>query len=239
MELSKKNWGNAMWKFLHVAAAFQEDTDAICDQIYLLCRVLPCPECRAHMTAHVQTNPPRELINSIEDAGAYLFTLHNSVNMLVTPPKALMSINEYEDRYGPINIARVPKELLDVTADTRDSVPSKKMTPSAYRNSADRLPSRQNVPAPPTRHRRERQAASTASQMRKGHTIMWKDPENQKGGGYATANTHQSLATQTMQNRSALYANNGQQMQHHHSIPAYRPRARFTNSLRMPTTSHL
>lgn len=233
MELSKKNWGNSMWKFLHVAAAFQEDTDAICDQIYLLCRVLPCPECRAHMIAHVQANPPRELINSIDDAGAYLFTLHNSVNLLLTPHKALMSIQEYEDCYGPINTVRVPKQFLDIDHVSVPQSQSKAKRAVMARSRTDTSATRLNASFHPTRPRKERAAAPSTSQMRKGHTIMWKDPEN---GHAAHPNANVDQASIQVQNRSAMYANN---VQHQLPLPAYRPRARFANSLRMPFTSHL
>ena len=83
MEINKKQWGNALWIFLHSTASILEDREAFNNQLYLLPRIMPCPECRAHSAAHLRDYPPNEYIKSIEDAGAYLYVLHNFVIVLL------------------------------------------------------------------------------------------------------------------------------------------------------------
>jgi hypothetical protein len=104
-------WGPALWKFLHVAASVLEDREALIQLLYLLTRCLPCPECRAHLTRHVRDFPPGEWITSVEDAGTYLYLLHNLVNDRVTQRKELYPVDVYESLYGRIDIGRVPPSL--------------------------------------------------------------------------------------------------------------------------------
>ncbi len=111
MDINKTVWGPALWKFLHVTASVLEDREALIQLLYLLTRCLPCPECRTHLTRHVRDFPPGEWITCEEDAGTYLYLLHNHVNDRLTPRKALYPVEAYEKLYGKIDIRRAPPSL--------------------------------------------------------------------------------------------------------------------------------
>ena len=102
-----------MWKFLHACAHHLEDREAFNAQLRLLTRVLPCEECRRHMTEHLLANPPENHIRNTRDAGAYLFALHNTVNLACTPPKRFFTVDAYESLYGSVNHDMIPLRFLD------------------------------------------------------------------------------------------------------------------------------
>ena len=128
MEATKKIWGNAMWKFLHVCASFLEDKEAFCDQLYLLTRILPCPECRRHAAEHLRDYPPDVFILNAADAGAYLYVFHNIANMKCEPPKPMFKVSSYVEIYGEINTDKVPKAFLKLDDVTQDKGANKHAT---------------------------------------------------------------------------------------------------------------
>jgi hypothetical protein len=106
MDVSKDLWGPALWRFYQITAAVQTDRQAFNDSLRLMCRLLPCPECRLHLKEYLEQNPPEEIIFDTEDASAYVLSLHNSVNERTRKP--VFAVPEYEALYGPVNRRIVP-----------------------------------------------------------------------------------------------------------------------------------
>jgi|APCry1669188879_1035177.scaffolds.fasta_scaffold01630_7 hypothetical protein len=79
-ELRRSAWGPATWAFLHTSAAVIEDVAAFQQQLRLLTRTLPCPECRGHTAAYLAANPPEQSIVDAETASRYVYAFHNAVN---------------------------------------------------------------------------------------------------------------------------------------------------------------
>ena len=114
----KTKWGNALWTFLHVTASKLDDPEAFIDQLRLLPRILPCPDCRSHAREHISKYPPENYISNIADASAYMFVFHNLVNLRCSPPKTLFSLPAYERIYGPLNLSKVPQSLMSIDEKT-------------------------------------------------------------------------------------------------------------------------
>jgi hypothetical protein len=82
----KSVWGPALWLYMHVSADFCEDSDAFCVFLHTLTKTLPCPDCRRHLLAYLEKNPPAQVILDSKSASAYVRDLHDHVNMITNKP---------------------------------------------------------------------------------------------------------------------------------------------------------
>lgn len=90
--ISKKEWGNAIWYLLHfISANLPRELPAVQQlsfksMIVCLRYLLPCDECRNHMTIYLAENPLVAYLHN----GQYLFTwtwkFHNEVNVRLKKP---------------------------------------------------------------------------------------------------------------------------------------------------------
>jgi Erv1 / Alr family len=79
-ELKRTVWGPALWSFLHTAAATADHPEQLVQLLRTLPFVLPCPECRSHVSEHYAAHPPEAITDAVA-ASRYLFRLHNSTNL--------------------------------------------------------------------------------------------------------------------------------------------------------------
>ena len=91
-------WAHIMWNFLHTQSFFIDlhehhglvAQQAFIDLLMTLPSQLPCQECRAHLAAFLQTDPPpRPEAYEPEDYvyAQYIFRMHNSVNRRLRKPE--------------------------------------------------------------------------------------------------------------------------------------------------------
>jgi len=113
--VSKKEWGNALWKFFHVLPGKINETNCspqIIKSIFLyiknICRVLPCPICSQHATdllAKVNENHCTTK-KALKDT---LYVFHNHVNK-----KNNTKLYAYENlkEYDKHNIIQVYNHMI-------------------------------------------------------------------------------------------------------------------------------
>jgi hypothetical protein len=102
MSITKKNWGNTTWAFLHTFAEkinprfYEANTSNILQLIRRICINLPCPECSNHANSFFN----KVYIGSIATHSQFkymLWTFHNSVNhRLGSPVQSQQIMNEYK-----------------------------------------------------------------------------------------------------------------------------------------------
>jgi len=107
--VSKAIWGPACWQMLHSTAATLTDVDAFLRLLRDLGSLLPCPECRNHLNAHLSAFPPEACITNKETASQYCFDLHNAVNRRSGRP--ICSPATVRERYR-ISVKASPASML-------------------------------------------------------------------------------------------------------------------------------
>ena len=91
-------WARTTWNFLHTQSFFIDvhehhslgSQQAFVDLLHALPDQLPCPECRPHLAAFYQSDPPpRPAAYEPEDYvfATYVWRLHNSVNRRLGKPE--------------------------------------------------------------------------------------------------------------------------------------------------------
>lgn len=73
-------WGPAAWRLLHALAADDARGLLVCSILYAWTVLLPCAQCREHLTALLQEEPPPEDGDRMD---AYAVRIHNNVNALL------------------------------------------------------------------------------------------------------------------------------------------------------------
>ena len=116
--LNKAAWGPGLWVFIHVNAALvvadahaAQDTlltaSAMVRLLNQLPDLLPCPECRLHMSRYLASYPPLAYVFCRESASQYAFDLHNNVNARLG--KKILQPNAYNAYYG-VNVSPHPHQ---------------------------------------------------------------------------------------------------------------------------------
>jgi hypothetical protein len=82
-EVSSKVWGPAAWEVLHALARGPNHTQ-VPHLLQSWTVLLPCPECRAHLTRHLESAP--SFGSTPEETYRYTVGLHNAVNMHLGKP---------------------------------------------------------------------------------------------------------------------------------------------------------
>ncbi len=82
-DVGASTWGPAAWEVAHALAA-GPDFSYLPHLLESWTRLLPCPDCRRHLTAHVAASPFAG--TTAEDATRYMVALHNAVNVSLGKP---------------------------------------------------------------------------------------------------------------------------------------------------------
>ena len=108
-KLNKLTWGPACWTMIHVAAAScpPEEAKAFCAFLYSLTHVLPCPECRQHLSEYMRTHPPESFVTNAVNASRFCYDLHNYVNAQTGKAQQLpgVMLEQYGVRLGELTRA--------------------------------------------------------------------------------------------------------------------------------------
>ena len=108
--VSKKEWGQALWKFFHILpgkinepSCSPETIRTIFLYIKNICRVLPCPICSQHATEYLSKINDNKCITK-KNLKDILYVFHNNVNKRNnTKLYAYQNLNEY-DKYNIIQV---------------------------------------------------------------------------------------------------------------------------------------
>lgn len=102
---TKKEWGNAVWYFLHTTAfkmrpeSFEELKNEYVNIIKNICSILPCPDCLQHAMEETRSLDASNL-KTKEDLNKYLISFHNKVNYRIKKPLYSSDYNEYIKQYS-------------------------------------------------------------------------------------------------------------------------------------------
>ena len=108
--VSKKEWGNALWKFLHVLPGKINESNcppqiikSIFAYIKNICRILPCPICSQHATELLSRVNESQCITK-KGLKDIIYVFHNNVNKQNnTKLYAYENLKEYE-KYNIIQV---------------------------------------------------------------------------------------------------------------------------------------
>lgn len=110
MHIPPEVWGPFFWNTIHlVALGFSatptySEKRAVKEFFESLTRLIPCPICREHYTAHLKANPITVSIDSREDLFRWTVALHNTVNkMLHKATKTEVEVLHYYSELGKRN----------------------------------------------------------------------------------------------------------------------------------------
>lgn len=98
LTITKRFWGNRVWKFLHYHTLYQPSTLNVQRQYYIkmlmtsLSFLLPCVICRNHLKVHLHEFPISGYLSTNLSLFRWTFILHNTVNKSIGKP-----VLKYED----------------------------------------------------------------------------------------------------------------------------------------------
>lgn len=90
--MSPAVWGPIFWTTMHIVSLGYSQTptpqerDAAVQFFESLKYTIPCPICRTHYSAFLETMPVRKAVTSRNDLVFWVFTLHNAVNTKLDKP---------------------------------------------------------------------------------------------------------------------------------------------------------
>ena len=104
-------WGQAAWKFLHIASYAMPETEydvlGIRNAITHFGSLLPCEECKTHYNNYIDDNNPTR-VETQADFQKYLVDLHNDVNTRLG--KKTVRLDEAEAMYSKYTCCRTKLE---------------------------------------------------------------------------------------------------------------------------------
>lgn len=122
-------WARTTWSFLHTQSFFIDlhehhglvPQQAFVDLLHALPDQLPCPECRPHLAAFFQSDPPpRPAAYEPEDYvfATYVWRLHNSVNRRLGKPEPTFAavVDHYVNGRQDVVCATIYPVAADVGA---------------------------------------------------------------------------------------------------------------------------
>ena len=108
--MNKKEWGNAMWYFIHTFSyklkdEYSDKANEIMKLYYNLCINTPCPYC-SDDAKKTLNNLNMNKITKKEDLIKVMFEFHNMVNKRLNKPQfTIEEMNEKYKRANTLNIA--------------------------------------------------------------------------------------------------------------------------------------
>jgi len=107
MHISPEVWGPFFWNTMHfVALGYPKeptyaDKRAAKEFYESLTRLIPCPTCRDHYTAHLKESPISVSLDNRADLFRWTVAIHNKVNkMLNKPEKTEQEVVHYYSELG-------------------------------------------------------------------------------------------------------------------------------------------
>lgn len=99
--MSKKDWGNPGWEFMHQIAIgypnYPTPEDKYWAAMFLqsVGNVLPCKQCRQHFLTMLEENPP--ILDDSCGFQSWLYHVHNQVNKRLGKP--IFTPEQYHQKY--------------------------------------------------------------------------------------------------------------------------------------------
>ena len=115
--MSKKEWGNITWIFIHSLAEkineekFNECKNIVVKIIFDICQNLPCPDCREHAIQTLKASKINRLTNK-SDLKSFLWEFHNIVNKKLK--KDNISFEECNNKYSKAKLNAIIIRFFNV-----------------------------------------------------------------------------------------------------------------------------
>jgi hypothetical protein len=121
----KMKWGPSIWFFFHTLAEKVKEEEFlsirgdIINNILLICKNLPCPNCASHATDYM-SKINFNVIRTKDDLKTLLFTFHNSVNQKKGYP--IFTRHELDDKYSKAVTINIFNNFLITFQDKHKSI---------------------------------------------------------------------------------------------------------------------
>jgi hypothetical protein len=114
--MNKKEWGNAMWYFMHTFAyklneEFSHKAKEIMVLYYNICINTPCPDCSEH-AKQILNKLNMNKIKRKDDLIRVMFEFHNIVNERLNKPK--FNMEELNDKYKRANTLNISNHFFKI-----------------------------------------------------------------------------------------------------------------------------
>jgi len=82
----KDFWGPPIWTMIHILAICLDPKNSkeYEEFLWLLTRLLPCDYCKKNLAKKIQAHPPRDYLNSSDQAFLYTYMVHDLANQHIT-----------------------------------------------------------------------------------------------------------------------------------------------------------
>ena len=116
MNMNKKEWGNAMWYFIHTFShklkdEYSDKANEIISLYYNLCINTPCPYCSDH-AKDMLNKLNMNLIKNKQDLIRVMFEFHNIVNVRLN--KKVFTLEELNEKYKRANTLNIANHFFHV-----------------------------------------------------------------------------------------------------------------------------
>jgi len=115
--MNKKEWGNAMWYFIHTFShklkdEYKTEIPILYDFILQICHNLPCPDCKNHAVAYFKRVNKTYITSSKENLINFLWKFHNDVNIRLKKP--IFSKEKLNELYSKASLYKIVINFLNV-----------------------------------------------------------------------------------------------------------------------------